>query len=174
MSSILNLLGVSLAVPDHSTLSRRAMNLNSISKACPLPEGPAHLMIDSTGLKVYRAGEWSRERYDAKAGRTWRKLYLATDAVTGMIVAAPLTEKDRYDSSKLEPLVSMVEAEIANVTADGAYDGEPTYEVVAGIAGDIDMISPLYMSAVLNPAAENLPSQRERHIVVRGIIGRRE
>lgn len=39
MSSIFKLLGVSFAVPDHSTLSRRAMNLKPISKGCTLPAG---------------------------------------------------------------------------------------------------------------------------------------
>src|SRR5208337_1324356 len=65
MSSIFELLGVSLAVPDHSTLSRRAMNLKPISKGCTLPAGPVHLLIDSTGLKVHGAGEWSREKHGA-------------------------------------------------------------------------------------------------------------
>ncbi len=44
MSSIFKLLGVSLAVPDHSTLSRRAMNLKSISKGNPCPQGQSHLL----------------------------------------------------------------------------------------------------------------------------------
>ena len=123
MSSIFELLGVSLSVPDHSSLSGRAMNLKSISRGCTVPEGPVHLLIDSTGLKVHGAGEWSREKHGAKARRTWRKLHLATDADTGMIMAATLTENDRGDSSQVEPLLSMVEEEIDSVTADGAYDG---------------------------------------------------
>src|SRR5208337_1132855 len=44
---------------------------------------------------------------------------------------------------------------------------------VAAIAGDIEVIIPPRVSAVLNPAAEDLPSRRERHIVVREVIGRR-
>jgi hypothetical protein len=120
MSPIFKLFGVSLAVPDHSTLSRRAMNLKSISKACSLSAGPAHLLIDSTGLKIYGAGEWSWEKHGAQARRTCRKLHLATDAVTGMIVAATLTGNEKSDSSQVEPLLSMFEEEIDRVTADGA------------------------------------------------------
>ena len=56
MASIFNLLGVSLTTPDHSTLSRRARTMKSISKGCILPDGPIHLLIDSTGLKVFGAG----------------------------------------------------------------------------------------------------------------------
>ena len=58
MASIFSLLGVSLSTPDHSTLSRRSRTLASISKDCNLPDGPIHLLIDSTGLKVFGAGEW--------------------------------------------------------------------------------------------------------------------
>ena len=172
MSSIFKLLGVSLAVPDHSTLSRRAMNLKSISKGCTLPAGPVHLLLDSTGLKIYGAGEWLQEKHGTKARRTWRKLHLATDADTGMIVAATLTENDRGDSSQVEPLLSMVEEEIESVTADGAYDGAPTYEAVAAISDDIDVIIPPRVTAVLSPdTIDAIVSQRDRHLTLRGVIG---
>ena len=69
------------------------MNLTSISKGCRLPAGPVHLLIDSTGLKVYGAGEWLQEKHGARARRTWRKLHLAVDADTGMVMASTLTEK---------------------------------------------------------------------------------
>lgn len=172
MSSIFMLLGVSLAVPDHSTLSRRAMNLKPISKGCTFPEGPVHLLIYSTGLKVYGAGEWSREKHGTKTRRAWRKLHLAADADTGMIVAATLPENDRVDSSQVGPLLSMVETEIASVTADGAYDGAPTYEAAAAISADIDVIIPPRVSAVLSPGIiDDIVSQRDRHLTLRGIIG---
>lgn len=81
-------------------------------------------------------------------------------------MAATLTENDKGDYSQVEPLLSMVEEEIGSVTADGAYDGPPTYEAVAAISSDIAVIPPR-ISAVLNYAAEDLPSQRERHIASR-------
>ena len=40
-------------------------------------------VIDSTGLKVYGAGEWLQERHGTRARRTWRKLHLAVDSLTG-------------------------------------------------------------------------------------------
>jgi transposase len=157
-SSIFELLEVSLAVPDHSTLSRREMNLESISK---VSAGPIHLLIDSTGLKVCGVGDWFREKHGAKVRRTWRKLHLISDAAIGVIAAATLTEDDRGDSSQVSPLLAMVEAEIASVTVDGAYDGAPTYEAVAAITGDIAVIIPPRASAVVSPALENVPSQRD-------------
>jgi hypothetical protein len=73
MASIFVLLDVSLSTPDHSTLSRRAREMESISKGRLLPDGPIHLLIDSTGLKVFGAGEWLQEKHGAKARRTWKK-----------------------------------------------------------------------------------------------------
>ena len=75
MVSIFVLLGVPLSTPDHSTLSRRAREMESFSKGCILPDGPIHLLIDSTGMKVFGAGEWLQEKHGAKARRTWKKLH---------------------------------------------------------------------------------------------------
>src|ERR687890_2317525 len=56
IGSILQLLGLDLAMPDHSTLSRRAATLE-----VPRPKAgsePVHLLVDSTGLKLCGPGEW--------------------------------------------------------------------------------------------------------------------
>jgi hypothetical protein len=55
IGSIIRLLGLDLAVPDHSTLSRRAETLQ-----VPRPRSshePVHLLVDSTGLKLCGPGE---------------------------------------------------------------------------------------------------------------------
>ena len=52
IGSIIALLGLDLAVPDDTTLSRRAENLDVV---CPRPgSGPVHLLVESTGLKLLR------------------------------------------------------------------------------------------------------------------------
>jgi len=130
MSSIFELLEVDLKAPDHSAVSRRAMSLKPISEQCVLPTGPAHILIDSTGLKVYGAGEWLQEKHDQKSRRSWRKLHLAVDADTGQIVASILTEQDINDPSQVCSLLNQIEYEISQVMADGAYDGAPTYETI--------------------------------------------
>ena len=64
--SALKLMGLDLAVPDHTTLSRRARtwrtmnrpNVRSIAKT-----GPVHILIGSTGLEVYGAGQWLAEKH---------------------------------------------------------------------------------------------------------------
>jgi hypothetical protein len=70
MAAIFELLKVELKAPDHSTVSRRAMKMKSISKRCALPAGAAHILIDSTGVKVYGAGEWLQEKHGQKSRRS--------------------------------------------------------------------------------------------------------
>lgn len=176
MSSVFQLLGVNLAVPDHSTVSRRAITLPSISPG-RLPAGPLHLLIDSTGLKVYGAGEWLTEKHGARARRSWRKLHLAVDGNTNMIVASILTGQDVDDPPQIQPLIDQIPCDIDQVTADGAYDGEPTYETIAARSADIAVVIPPRVTAVPSENADTSPTQRDRHIasiVKRGQLGWQE
>ena len=47
---IMDLLDLDLAVPDHTTFSRRSANLG-VATALKKTSGPVHVVIDSTGLK---------------------------------------------------------------------------------------------------------------------------
>ena len=56
IGSVIGLLGLDLAVPDHSTLCRRAETLE-VPRPRPGRDGePLHLLVDSTGLKLCGAG----------------------------------------------------------------------------------------------------------------------
>jgi hypothetical protein len=57
MMSVLSLMGLTISAPDHTTVSRRAVTLPVI-QASAVPHGPLHVLIDSTGLQVYEAGQW--------------------------------------------------------------------------------------------------------------------
>jgi hypothetical protein len=92
ITSILALLGLDLAVPDHSTMSRRAETLEVARP--PGGREPVHLLVDSTGLRLCGPGEWLCEKHRTKRCRAWRKLHLATDADTGRIIATKLTGHD--------------------------------------------------------------------------------
>ncbi len=129
-------------------------------------------MIDSTGLKVYGAGEWLQEKHGVRARRTWRKLHLAIDADTGMVMASTLTENDVGDPSQVAPLLDQIDAGIGSVTFDGAYDGAPTYDAVAARAGSIPVIIPPHVTAVLSATAAHHPSQRDQHITLMAAKGR--
>ena len=62
IGSIIELLGLDLAVPDHSTLNRRAKTLEVPLRRRP-GTGSLHLLVDSTGLKLGGAGEWLVEKH---------------------------------------------------------------------------------------------------------------
>jgi transposase len=149
-------------VPDHTTISRRAMTLPVI-QADTVPHGPLHLLIDSTGLQVYGAGQWLEAKHGAKSRRKWRKLQLAVDAGSGMIVAQTLTDQDADDPSQVAPLLNQIECRIVRVTADGAYDGAPTYDTIAAHGDDIEIVIPPRSTAVLSGEQGPL-EQCDRHL----------
>ncbi len=122
IGSIIRLLGLDLAIPDHSTLSRRAETLEIVR--APANAQPVHLLVDSTGLKLSGAGEWLVEKHGTSRRRSWRKLHIGVDADTGQIVAAALTTNDVDDGSQVGPLLDQIDRPIASVTGDGAYDQE--------------------------------------------------
>src|SRR3954462_5158345 len=79
IGSIIGLLGLTLRVPDHTTLSRRAATVDVPQPRRPSPEAggdtePVHLLVDSTGLKLCGPGEWLIEKHGTRTRRSWRKL----------------------------------------------------------------------------------------------------
>jgi hypothetical protein len=129
LASVLTSMDLTKSAPDHTTVSRRAVALPVIQLAS-VPYGPLHGLIDSTGLQVYGAGQWLEAKHGAKSRRKCRKLHLAVDASSGMIVAQILTDQDADDPSQVAPLLDQVDGRIVRVTADGAYDGAPTYQTI--------------------------------------------
>lgn len=127
--SLFQLLKVDLKVPDHSTLSRRGKTLKA--KLPKQAQGELHLVLDSSGLKVYGDGEWKVRQHGWSKRRTWRKMHLTIDAESGEIQAALLTEAGRHDAEVAPDLLQQVEQPIASVSADGSYDRKSVYEALA-------------------------------------------
>ena len=129
VQSVLGLMGLSLPVPHFSTLSRRQVGL-----ALEMPNrknGQAlHLVVDSTGCKVYGEGEWKVRVHGTSKRRTWRKLHLGVDEHSGEIVAAVLSSNNVSDGQALPMLLEQVEEPIAQLSGDGGYDKRPCYEVL--------------------------------------------
>ena len=175
LGSSLVLLGLDLAVPDHSTLSRRAETLEVPRPASDLNAGPVHLLVDSTGLRLCGPGGWLVEKHGTRRRRSWRKLHLATDADTGHIVASVLTDQDADDGAQVGPLLDRADGPVASFTGDGAYDRADIYGEVAARHPNANIIVPPRASAVPSATAETTPTRRERHlraIAERGRMGR--
>jgi hypothetical protein len=123
-------------------------------------EEPLHLLIDSTGLKIYGEGEWLDQQHGIRSRRRWRKLHLGIDAGTHKIVAAELTPDDVGDISAVPGLLDQIGADVASVMADGAYDGETVYDAVAERHPQAEVIIPPRATAVPSETA----TQRDRHL----------
>ena len=106
------------------------------------------MLIDNTGLQIYGAGQWLEAKHGARSRRTWRKLHLAVDAASGMIVAQTLTDQDVDDPSQVGSLLDQTDDPIVQVTADGAYDGAPTYQTIARNGDGIEVGIPQRATAV--------------------------
>ena len=134
--------------------------------------GPLHVLIDSTGLKVFGAGEWLVEKHGRRSRRGWRKLHLAVDARSGQIVAAALTDQDVDDASQVGALLEQIEPPIEQVTADGAYDGEPAYQTITAHDDAIAVVIPPRDTAVPSARFEADPSVRDTHLLMIASLGR--
>jgi len=129
VGSVLGLMGLNLPTPHYSTLSRRQTGLKL--EVPRLGGGQAlHLVVDSTGCKVYGEGEWKVRTHGASKRRTWRKLHLGVDEKTGEVVAAVLSSNNLSDSEALPMLLEQVEKPIAQLSGDGSYDKRSCYEAL--------------------------------------------
>ncbi|SDR48737.1 IS5 family transposase [Pseudovibrio sp. Tun.PSC04-5.I4] len=166
MRSVVRLMQVDLSVPDFSTLSRRAGGLQ-ITKPAKARTEPTHLVVDSTGVKIYGEGEWFQNKHKTKATRrSWRKLHLGMDLNTGEIVCSDLTYENVGDPTVLPDLLDQVDGLVNRFLADGAYDGEPTRRVLETRYGDdVEIIIPPPKTAALSPEADRAPSSRDKHIL---------
>jgi hypothetical protein len=172
IGSILALLGLDLAVPDHSTLSRRAETLDMPRSRTG--SRAVHLLVDSTGLQLCGPGEWLIEKHGSRTRRSWRKLHIGVDADTGRIVASSLTASDVDDASQVGPLLDQVAGPIASFTADGAYDQDGVYGEVAARHPVAAVVVPPRSSTVPSATAETAPTGRDQHlqtIAERGRMG---
>jgi hypothetical protein len=174
MRSIAKLLGVEIAVPDFSTLSRRGNGLMMRAKPKVNGEAAIHLTVDSTGLKIFGEGEWLEEKHKTKRKRrSWRKLHLGLDLVSGEIVCSDLTTDDVGDPTALPGLLDQVDGPVDLFLADGAYDGEPICDLITERFGSaIDVTIPPPKNAVLSSDAALNPSIRDRHIADTAAHGR--
>jgi len=130
VGSLFQLLGEDLAVPDYSTLCRRRKTLE-VALPRTKPGEPVHVLVDSTGVKVFGEGEWKVRQHGYTRRRTWRKLHLGVDATSGEILAAVVTTNSYSDGQILPDLLEQV-GEVKEVTGDGGYDKRNCYDAISG------------------------------------------
>lgn len=128
-NSVFQLMDVPLTSPSYSCISKRAKTVEIEYRA--KSHGPvAHVVIDSTGLKVYGEGEWKTRKHGKEKRRTWRKLHLAVDSNTHEIVAAEVSLVNVADNEVLPTLLNPLRRHIEQVSADGAYDTKACHKLL--------------------------------------------
>jgi len=163
IGSVLQLLGLDLPVPDYSTLSRRAQSLELPAQP-RAPGGAIHLLVDSSGLKLGGPGEWLVEKHGTSKRRSWRKLHIGFDAVSGRIVASVLTDHDVDDASQVGPLLDQIAEPVELFLGDGGYDRTGVYTALDERYPAATVVVPPRPDAVLSATADTDPTQRDRHI----------
>lgn len=170
--SLLRLMGLDLPAPDHTTLSRR-------SKAVEVPrqgrteDGPIHLIVDSSGLKIAGKGDWHVHKHGVRARRGWRKLHIGVDE-QGFIVASDLTESGADDAHQVPGLLDQVTADLDRFTADGAYDTKGVYESLSARQDrPISVVVPAMRGARRSAAQDRASAWRNANVTAMEDLGRR-
>ena len=133
----------------------------------PIPNDGTHVVIDSTGLKIFGEGEWKVRLHGYEKRRTWRKLHLGIDETTQEIVAASLTTNDVTDGEVFGDLLEQVDESINQVSADGAYDSFECYQ--QALEREAQPVIPPRIDAVERLESNDHPEITARNRVVREV-----
>ena len=114
---------------DYSGIRKRILRLN-VDPYRFLSESsdPVTIALDSTGVKVEKAGGWIERKHGKK--KRYVKLHFAVNTLTHEVVSMEVTTDDVHDSKEAAVLLEGAErrASVEEALLDGAYDSEEVYE----------------------------------------------
>ncbi len=124
-------LGRMVEVPsgDYTGLRRRVLSIDmSPFSALAGSDEPLAIALDSTGVRVLKAGGWMERQHGVK--KRYLKLHFAVNVKTKEVVAMEVTTDDVHDSRVAEGLVGQASGmgDVKEVLGDGAYDSARIYE----------------------------------------------
>lgn len=154
----LNRLLPRLPPADYSGLRRRILGIDiSLHESL---EGSDDIVIavDSTGVKVHKAGGWVERRCRKK--KRYVKIFFAVDVETKEALAMLVTTDGTHDSRALPELLKKAETHgrVSKVIRDGAFDSSKVYEMLEHESIEA-AIKPLRNSRI------DTPSQARRRAV---------
>lgn len=138
--SVFGMLHLHLPIPDHTTLSKRGKTFQ-----VRLPKKTSeslHLVLDSTGLKIYGEGEWKVRKHGYSKHRTWRKLHVGANPDNGEIQVAVLTGNSTADDAVVKEMLAQIEQTLLACAADGAYDKRKVYDALNEHSPDVEILIP--------------------------------
>lgn len=132
LNSIFRLADIPLRSPDYSTVSKRSETLPVDLARRAKSAKAKHVVVDSSGVKVFGEGEWKVRQHGKAKRRTWRKIHIGIDPDTGEITVAKVTTNTVHDSEVLPELLDAIPDPLEQVSGDGAYDTRDCYEAIEG------------------------------------------
>ncbi len=171
--SVPGLPGPGMAVPGHTTLSRRGRALAGRQPRVVRRDGPVHLVPDGTGLQLFGQGEWTAHRH-GRPRRQWRRLHLAVDGGSGGIAARVLTGGHADDAAQAPALPGQAQGSVDTVTADGAHDSDAVCQAAFARehGSPPEVVVPPRACAVRSTTGPAARTLRDRHIQVVAEQGR--
>jgi hypothetical protein len=124
--SLLVIMKKKLKVPSYTQLCRRIKELELLQELISKKD-VTDIVLDTTGLKVYGAGEWCSKRYGGKKG--WKKLHLALDPESGQLVLAEVTGENVHDTGCLEKAFRRTNRKKGKALIDGIGDSKRCYSM---------------------------------------------
>ncbi len=129
LRSLFTLMRLDLPVPDYTRICRRGRNLTLPTNLAP-GSSPQHLVIDSTGFKVYGEGEWHTRMHGKSKRRRWKKFHVGVCPDTNEVIVGKATELEEADCKIFPELIEEAPKSIRKIAVDGAYDTEEVYRLV--------------------------------------------
>ena len=129
-------------LPDYSTISRRAaeLNINILPDDYCLHALPnIALLVDSSGFQVHGEGNWFRRKHGMHSHRMWQETHIGVDFGSRIILSVINTPNNVHDNTQLLPLILNTEQNLRKahtiqklscVIGDGAYDAKDNYSLV--------------------------------------------
>jgi len=168
LTSLIDLLKLTILIPSYTQVSRRAKALEKILKRLNR-KCVRHIVFDSTGLKVYGEGEWKVRKHGKSKRRTWRKIHLGMNPDSGEIIVSELTENGcgSGDSEIGKRLLNQVSKGVEKIWGDGAYDDIEFRRI--GKNKGAKVIVPPPRNAILRD--EQDAATKERNDYIKEIVG---
>ena len=154
-------------VPCYTQICRRMKTL-LLPKKLLEKRGVTDIVLDTTELKVYGAGQWRAKKYGEKA--RWIKIHLAIDHKTGKLIIAEATDENKHDTTYLEKALKETNRRKGKVFIDGIADSRKCYELTQRY--NKELITPPKKGAVIRKE-ECYQRRNEAVRIIRGLGGDR-
>ena len=169
--SIFSWLGIDLKVPEFSRLSKRMTGILSKIKFHEKEE-VGHIVIDSSGIKVYGEKEWLENKKGKKyQRRKWRKIHIGVDE-KGNILDLKMTDHKTNDRQMTKPIIESIGFKnIDEMLGDGGYDSLDIYSYLK--EKNILTLIPPPPNARVHEKRDDLSQRNKSHIQARSATARR-